>query len=324
MFSLNKVAFPRASDDQETAIALNDHIHLVHNFHEIRIDIRNINEIQVIETIIAENKQNVTTSHCGFWINQSIRDLRLEDTQENELDYDITSLNPSSHFITAHYPASLNVNQSTSFRLIYYLNIELSQFEGNSVYYSFLYRKAISHFTLFFRVQIELPENSFLHENDIPFSYYPEETTPVLSGNKFHLVWDFENLYAFSYNMFVVYFDEPFSKTPPPIWLIIVGPVSGLITGAIAVFWWMKRREKRVMVKLGTIFLTEDQKMLLKHLFKHEGKMSQKEIISLTSNTKSKISRDLIPLEKYGLIKKEKWGREFRIYLTDSGERMLE
>ncbi|MCG3227709.1 MAG: hypothetical protein H7645_12385 [Candidatus Heimdallarchaeota archaeon] len=321
---MNNVSFPRGFEDQEITINFNDHVPLVHNFHETRIDIKSLNEIEVTETIIAENKDNMSTTHCGFWINQTIRNLVVEDTQANDLDFDLISSDSSAHFITIYYPDSLSTNQTTSFKLIYYLDSELSQFEENSAYYSLLFRKSITYQTLFFRMQIELPENSFLHEGDVPFSYYPEETTPVLSGNKFHLVWEFENLYAYSDNLFVVYFDEPFSKTPPPIWLIIAGPMSGLITGAIIVFLWMKRKEKKAMIKLGTIFLTEDQKSLLKHLANHEGRMSQKEMITVTDKTKSKISRDLLPLEKYGLIKKEKWGREFRVYLTDSGERMLE
>lgn len=306
---MNNVAFPRGLDEQETEINFNDHIPLVHNFHETRIDIKSINEIEVTETIIAENKDNMSTTHCGFWINQTIRNLVVEDTQDKDIDFDLDSADSSAHYITINYPSSIGTNESMSFKIEYFLDIELSQFEDKSAYYSFLFRKSITYQTLFFRMQIEMPENSFLHEGEVPFSYYPEETTPVLSGSKFHLVWEFENLYAYSDNLFVVYFNEPFSKTPPLIWLIIVGPVSGLITGAFAVLWWMKRRERKAMIKLGTIFLTEDQKILLKHLFDHKGRMSQKEIITVTNKTKSKISRDLVPLEKYGLITKEKWGR---------------
>ena len=120
-----------------------------------------------------------------------------------------------------------------------------------------------------------------------------------------------------------VFFDEP-SNSSPAIWIIVIGPILGTILGASSVYWWMKKREKKSIEQLGKIFLTDEQKLILKIVLNNEGKITQKELIKQTQFTKSKISRNLFPLEEYGLIKKEKWGREFKIYITESGEKILE
>ena len=59
-------------------------------------------------------------------------------------------------------------------------------------------------------------------------------------------------------------------------------------------------------------------------MIKNEGKISQKDLCSITGYTKAKVSRNLISLEKQDLITREKWGRNYLIYVSDLGRKVVE
>jgi len=42
----------------------------------------------------------------------------------------------------------------------------------------------------------------------------------------------------------------------------------------------------------------------------------------ITGYTKNKVSRNLISLEQQQLIIREKWGRNYRIFITETGEKV--
>ena len=82
--------------------------------------------------------------------------------------------------------------------------------------------------------------------------------------------------------------------------------------------------EKQAVKKLGTSLLSENQLELLKIIVENSGKVSQKALCELTSFSKSKISRNIVPLEERGLLRREKWGRTYVVYITDSGKKVVE
>ena len=81
----------------------------------------------------------------------------------------------------------------------------------------------------------------------------------------------------------------------------------------------MRRGSSRLEEEIEKIYLTKNQQLLLKLISEKEGKMTQQDIIRITNFTKSKVSRNLTPLEENGLIAKEKWGREYKVKLTKKG-----
>jgi len=108
----------------------------------------------------------------------------------------------------------------------------------------------------------------------------------------------------------------------PIIWPYIVSPIFGLAAGVTGTVWFMRRREKRAIKKIGEIFLTDNQKQFLKIIIENGGKISQKELTVTTGYTKNKVSRNLISLEQQQLIIREKWGRNYRIFITETGEKL--
>ncbi len=87
--------------------------------------------------------------------------------------------------------------------------------------------------------------------------------------------------------------------------------------------WIMRRREKRAVKKLGTIFLSETQKKFLEIIVENGGRISQKELTTMTGYTKARVSRNLISLEQQQMITREKWGRNYRIFITETGVKVV-
>ncbi len=304
------------SDD----ISLSNSFPIIFKKHEIRIDIETPESITVIEEITIENKQVSPISDIEFLLDQPFSNLTIEDREE-DLDYvpiDYLGL------MQINFRYSIGTNQTYYFKMSYNLDIELDFTAGKPAFYLFSYNSFINYFTEYQIVTIRLPSNSFLHEDEHgPPPCLPVNATEDPTGNRIYLTWEFNNLEQDTEINFIIFFDEPPS---PPIksWVVAVILIVGLIGGAITVYWFMRRRESKVKKEIGKVYLTDDQSLILKLVNQNEGRISQKELIEATEYTKSKISRNLTALEKQGLITKEKWGREFRVYITKEGRRVVE
>ncbi len=287
--------------------------------HEIEVDIETPENITVTEEITILNNRTTSISNFVFNLNHPALILRIEDSL-GKLNADLISVND----ILINFRSSLGPNQQYIFRLIYKLDIELDFTQGKPTYYIFPFTSYIQYFTSKQHITIRLPSHSILHETDIgPPPYFPENVTEICTGIRLCLKWEFENLEPATEIPFLVFFDEPYSR-PIPVWTIALILIVGIIAGAFCVFIVMQKREKRNKKTIGSIYLTDDQNVILRLVSQNEGKMSQKELLEQTNCTKSKISRNLTTLEKQGLIIKEKWGREFRVYLTKEGKRVVE
>ena len=102
----------------------------------------------------------------------------------------------------------------------------------------------------------------------------------------------------------------------------MVGPLLGLTLGCSFMYFWMRRESAKLTEEMDKIYLTKNQQLLLKVIDEKQGKITQQELIAISNFTKSKVSRNLTPLEENGLISKEKWGREFKVYLTKKGSKL--
>ncbi|MHA1446360.1 MAG: helix-turn-helix transcriptional regulator [Candidatus Heimdallarchaeaceae archaeon] len=136
------------------------------------------------------------------------------------------------------------------------------------------------------------------------------------------LIWTFTDLNPYDNQLLFLFYDEPIGGDPL-IWLFIIGPVLGLSFGVIGTIWMMRRREKRAVKKLGTIFLSETQKKFLEIIVENGGRISQKELTTMTGYTKARVSRNLISLEQQQMITREKWGRNYRIFITETGVKVV-
>ncbi|MCE7741421.1 MAG: winged helix DNA-binding protein, partial [Candidatus Heimdallarchaeota archaeon] len=165
------------------------------------------------------------------------------------------------------------------------------------------------------------PERSFIHEEEGLTSYFPSDGF-ALAGQRVYLSWTFENLDPLDQPFIFVRFDKPLRETP--IIAIVLGSIGGLVLGAFLTILFMRRREKKVVKEISTIYLSDTQKIILKLISENNGKMLQKELCAETGFTKSRISRNITPLVEQGLLQRDRWGRNYVIRLTDSGRKVIE
>ena len=325
MLLLNDVKGENVSISSSTQ-KINSVNSLVVDSHDIDIFINNLDEATIEERYRVRNDKDTPISKIEIWLKyRKTHDMVVIDQNSIELVKNIVILSNGT-FMTIFFNSFLDKYQTYSFTLYYKLEKKCVIINSNPPYYFFDFTSVILHNTTRLTMNIRLPEKSNLHifpsEIETP-TYFPESGNPEVVAGYVWVFWEFENIMQITFQGVQIFFDEPPSDVPA-VWLIVVGPLVGIIFGAGGVYWWMRKKSKKAIEEIGKIFLTDDQKLLLKIILENEGKITQKELIERTQFTKSKISRNLFPLEEYGLIQREKWGKEYKINITERGVRISE
>ena len=298
--------------------------------HHTTVDIYQTDSISVSESFVVENTENTTQTYIDLWFNTSLNTLIVEDG-EGSLIFNWDVVSNSSNKVRVNFRTELNESQTAAFAVKYDLNTILNPIGSKPIYYSFEFSSTISHQTTSYGMIVLLPERSFIHEfEDSTPSIYPINATQILEKNRIKVTWNLDNLAIESNPFFLIRFDEPlvpeedlaFWESKPAMFL--VGFAVGVLIGISGISWLIRYREKKAMKKIGMTLLTDNQKSLIKIIYDKKGKVSQKDLCDITGYSKSKISRNLVPLELRGLIKREKWGRTYVIYLTDDGRTVIE
>lgn len=288
----------------------------------IDINMPNPQNIFITETLTVQNNASEAKNNIRLCINQNFTDLVIEDSI-GPLEYNSIV---DSDCISVEFRDSLLIDNFAVLKISYKLVCKLQKVEGDQSFYIFSFRPAIYYFTLFQKITIKLPENCFTHKSDIIPPIYPPTDPPYdpqeEAEHRLIISWSFYDLVVQTIDHYIyILFDEPIE--PTPIWFYIVGPILTLGLGVMGTIWVMRKRESRAMRKIGEMFLSDVQKDFLKIMVENEGKISQKELITKTGYTKTRVSRNLISMEQQGLIRREKWGRNYRIYITETGERVI-
>ena len=286
---------------------------------ETIIDIANSKEMLVSEGITIRNNQDFTVSYLEFQLIQAFSNMTVKDS-EGQLNFEIEEISGKIN-VTLRENLQANATEYLSFN--YHIDMELDPVSYDPLYYYFQFVKLYYYYTYSHMLSLRLPPNCEIYDFEFqPNSYYPLDAVLTKTGNRYYLDWEFENQEAMSTNIIFVFFEEEVDNQTPIIWFVI-SPILGIILGGVIVYLIMKRREKMSNRRMEMVYLTDNQKLLLKILYEADKKVQQKELLSLTRFTKSKISRNLTPLLEKGLIVKEKWGREFIVYITEEGKKVL-
>lgn len=288
---------------------------------DISLNVKAPDNIIVSEEFTFVNKLNTSIDSISLCLNMTYSDLFIENSiTKTKLDYDFQS---SLEETRIFFDTSLEVNSSKTIKVSYNLVNDLPLIPNEFSYYMFSYLTTLSYYTHDIRVIARLPEYCYLHETDDFSPYSPHNiTTSFLSGTRITLIWNFDELSENSILDIRVFFDEP-PKTPS-IWLFIVGPIVGITIGVIISFYFFRRKDQKNVKKIGDMFLTDVQKQLLRLINEKGGKITQTELCKITGYTRTRVSRNLISLEQQELIRREKWGRNFQVYLSDLGRRVIE
>lgn len=285
--------------------------------HNTQIDVVSVDTIEAREIFKIENKNPLSVDFISLWLNHSCKNIVVEDpigTLEYEKLVDSLSY--------CNLKINFRTNLSYKEQMIFYITYSLNDFplaESLNHYY-FEFYSTITFTTKLHHLSIILPERCYVSDDTDVTTIYPVNQTQSFMGRRLILSWTQSNL-TFSVNPFyLVRFDSPRNLT----WLYIVSPILGVGIGVASTVWFMRRRERSAIQSMGTVFLNESQRVLLKTILENDGKIAQKDLCRKTGFTRSKTSRNLISLEEQGFIVKEKWGRNSLIKLTKSGEMVIE
>ena len=287
--------------------------------HNIKIDIINEQEVNVAERYEIRNKLSYSVNSIYLWINQSLENLLVSDS-EGELIVVTDKISDSSYLLNIDFRSELSSNESTVFNVWYSLENTPIPEQGDS-YYFFEYYSSVSYFIKEQKIEMKIPERSLIHEEEGVTSFYPLTERPI-AGKRVYIEWIFRNIEPFENKFVFVRFDKPIGT--PPIWAIVLGPFFGVIIGIVGTILFMRRKDKKVMKKVASIFLSDTQKLLIKLISENDGKILQKELCAKTGFTKSRISRNITPLVEQKLVKREKWGRNYILTLTENGKKVVE
>ena len=288
---------------------------------DISLNVKASDNIIVSEEYTFFNSLNTSIDSISLNLNMTYSDLFIENSiTKTRLDYDFLS---SSEETRVLFNSSLEVNSSKTIKMTYNLVNELPLIPDEFSYYMFSYLTTLPFYTHETRVIARLPEYCYLHETDDFPPYSPHNiTSSFLSGTRITLIWNFDELSENSILDIRVFFDEPLKSTP--IWFFIVGPIAGITIGVMTSFYFFRRKDQKNVRKIGDMFLTDVQKTLLRLIYEKGGKITQTELCKITGYTRTRVSRNLISLEQQELIRREKWGRNFQVYLLDLGRKVIE
>ena len=287
--------------------------------HEVFISLPTLEQNLVEEKLEVNNPNNLSFSAISFWFNQTVENITIEDG-EGILLFDITEIANEENNLTIYLRENMHFNSNTTLYITYSLS-ETPFFELGKDYYFFQFRSSISYYTERYSISIILPYGSVIHYEKGIESLIPPTEARFLR-DRVYIEWVFYELDASQNQIVSVFLDIVDRKLP--IWAFIIGPILGIGVGVGSSFYFMRRRQRKSMRKLGDVFLTDTQKELVKIVLDNDGRILQKELCEKTGYSKSNVSRTLIPLEEQGIIKREKKGRNYIIYLTETGYKVIE
>ncbi len=288
---------------------------IVISYHNIFIDLTDPQNISVIERITLSNHQNTTLESITMFFNETYANLIIKEENQALFSYNETTA-PNS--VSIEFLNQIEINETRDLRLKY--NLEKSPILQNNKFQRFYFGYFNTYFTTQKYITVRLSKNSEISTE--PDSILPFTERPEISQEGFvDINWNFNNVSSSTQDFIQVIFKPP---TKSSIWIFIIGPILGLTCGIGGTTWFMKRKGKKVIKEIGKIFLSDSEKLLLKLILKNNGKISQKDLCDQTGYTKAKVSRNLISLEKQDLITREKWGRNYQVYITDLGKKVIE
>ncbi|MHA1800356.1 MAG: helix-turn-helix transcriptional regulator [Candidatus Heimdallarchaeaceae archaeon] len=305
---------------QRVSYNLNENSEILVQAHKIRISILEFDEIYVSETFVIENKGSEPIFSIRIWLNRTIENIEIVDTN-GDMDF-VQTVYGEGIACDIDFRTVISTGHIASFDVKYNL-VRNTRLEENLNIFYFIFDPLLSYSTQELVISLTLPENFDIHvfEDNDTLSY-PVPAEILELEPSITLQWIFLNQDINSKNEIFIFFEEDITFAFP-IWLIFVIAICGIGTGGLTTYLIMRRKGEIKMKILSETYLTEDQKIIIKSLQEKDGKMTQKELVLSTGHSKSKVSRDITLLEKNNFVRRQRWGRQYRVYLTDLGNECL-
>ena len=281
-------------------------ISLIFTDYWIFLEVDEDENIFVTERITLKNELDISISDLTLYYNQTISIINIRNDQQSVDNFTLNS----SNVLLIEFNNALQPNETKEIEINYSLENLIQRWQGN---YLRLYFEYYKYLVLKETFIVRLPKHSEIYDG-------PGEILPL--PDEF---WN-EHGYIeiFWYDSVQNYIQVIFKIQSNPIWFYIIGPIVGLAVGVGGTLWFVRKKEEKTMKDIGKIFLSETEKMILKLISENGGKVTQAELSTITGFTKTKISRNLISLENQELIVREKWGKNYRVYISEMGQKVVE
>ena len=173
-----------------------------------------------------------------------------------------------------------------------------------------------------FEARVDLPEEAWLarslNEYATPTGspLQPTDANVTSDGTNLRITWVRLNLSPGDrFDFFVAYrFQGPAIRIP--VWAIALAAGAGAAVAGACSFLLLRRRAVQTKTERTLALLEEGERRVLKILLDAGGEMRQDDLMRITGYSKARISQLVTHLEKLGLIRKERFERTNKLYLT--------
>ncbi len=207
--------------------------------------------------------------------------------------------------------------KNTTFNLIF---LSSKSIKPAGKIYEFAFSKPILDFTENLEIKVILPQKAFIAENQIGSSINPTNFRLSVdpSGRRIIVEWKIKKPKLGEKIDFSVLFEIPKQEqiiiTEKRSYVFLYVIVAALILfasiAAYLILLYRKNQEKKIIS-----VLKDDEKLVLEVIRELGNGCKHKDIVKKTKFSKAKVSRILLELQKRGLIKLERVGKNTRIYI---------
>jgi len=170
--------------------------------------------------------------------------------------------------------------------------------------------------------RVNLPEGAWLARSLSEYAtptgspVQPLDASVTSNGTNLRVVWGRDSLATGDRFDFFVAYTFPGTAIRTPVWAIVLAAVAGACLGGLSIFLVLRKRTVQTKTEHTLALLEEGERRVLKILLDAGGEMRQDDLMKITGYSKARISQLVTHLEKLKLVRKERFERTNKLYLT--------
>lgn len=261
------------------------------------------------------NYKEYAKSKISYAFLGNIKKIESASLNDRSLNCYVNQLNIGSEILCEN-PSGI-IHENTTFNLILISSENLNR-KGNV--YEFIFSKPILDLTENLEVIVVLPPKAFIAESEIGSSINPTNFRLSVdpSGRRIIVQWKIEKPNLGERTDFSILFEIPEEKPviiaekESNLILYVSGIISLLAIGVVIyLFLLYRRKQEKKIISV----LKDDEKFVLEVIKELGNGCKHKDVVKRTKFSKAKVSRILLELQKRGLIRLERVGKNTKIYI---------
>jgi uncharacterized membrane protein len=300
---------------------------LSYSFDDYAIEIRPSDE-SVRETVsfLIANDLNTSLSGGNYTIATSISNVRVFD-EEGLLRFSVTELDGATT-ITYDYRSPLGQGDSARISISFnasgmvgrntYVGTDGIEREDRVVSTGFNAPAPIGALL----VRVKLPEGAWLarslsdHATVTGSPVQPLDGFVESNGTNLEVSWTRTGVPGGERFDFFVAYHMPEREVRADTGSILMALGAGIVVGIAVAFLFLRRKSVETRTEHTLALLEEGERKILKIIMDHGGEFRQDELIEASGYSKARVSQLVTRLEKLGLVRKERFERTNKLFVT--------